>query len=161
MHHVSSGRLKAARSRPCWDGWSRMSDRQISSAGDAGLCSTWTAPGSVLQKCNVQQYFIYSVTFKPNFERSADSRLISTSQSSALLSERECRRAGLSLSQPPVRCFWKSEVHCTGSMVKITLLMERKMLLWDSTDCEAINLSDYDCSSGVLRASDSCQVRWL
>lgn len=54
----------------------------------AGL---WSSAASVWQKCAAQQSSIYGVTFKPNFERSADSRLIPTSRSAWSLG---CRSGG-------------------------------------------------------------------
>lgn len=71
------------------------------------LCEN-SAPSSVLQKCHAQQYFFYSVTFKPNFAVSADSRLISTSQSFALLSGGKRWRVGLDWFRLPQRAIRRS-----------------------------------------------------
>lgn len=107
-----------------------MSDRPVSCAAHAGLLfHLRTAPGCDLPKCHGQQYFIYNIAFKPHFQRSADSRLISIPQRSALLSGRTRRGAGL-------RCFelCRSEVHCTASIVETSLKWwgERQFLPWSN-----------------------------
>lgn len=104
---------------------------------DGFLCSTRgllfhvrMAPGSVSEKCHVQQYFFSSVTFKPNFERSADSRLISKSQNSAWLQEEKAAiwvwdlsastsvpfRGSLQPSVVGISLSWWRERHCCGTI---------------------------------------------